>query len=419
MCCSTHEFSHHFSYPKPVEKRMNKILIVYQEDYPWDIRIEKICNTLIENAYEVHMVSNNKNNRVTFEVVNGINIHRIRHFKHRFLGFPAFFNPVWFFKINAITRLIMPKLIIVRDLPLCLTSQLIGKLNKAPVIFDMAENYPEAVREWGKVGDYSFFQKTIRNVLLLKIMEYLSIRNSDMIFVVSDENRYRLMQSSIDGGKIKVLLNTPSKSHLLPSLEHRVRAKMLSDGDLVLLYIGGFEFHRGLNNVIRGMPDIIQSIPNVKLLLVGDGPSRKFYEKQVKEKNIEKHVFFVGFVDFPKIFEYIKDSDICLVPHIRSPHTDTTLPNKLFDYMGMGKPVLVSNCIPLKRIVTDENCGEFFDSENPDDFSTKTIKLLKDENRYKMGENGRKAVLSRYNWDNDKEILINTVNELIDVHSKV
>ena len=75
------------------------ILFLWDSDYPWDIRVEKICNTLIENGHEVHLVCRNKSRKSTEEIYQGISIHRIPCLP-KYLGklndtytFPIFFSP--------------------------------------------------------------------------------------------------------------------------------------------------------------------------------------------------------------------------------------------------------------------------------------------------------------------------------------
>jgi glycosyltransferase involved in cell wall biosynthesis len=181
-----------------------------------------------------------------------------------------------------------------------------------------------------------------------------------------------------------------------------------------LIYVGGFQNHRGLITGIRAMGDIVSQTPEAKFVLVGDGHSERLCRELAKQLRIEDNILFTGRVRFPEIFEYISECDIGVIPHFRSAHTDTTLPNKLFDYMGIGKPVLVSNCIPLERIVREENCGLVFESGNHINFSEQAIKLLKNEKlRQEMGANGKKAIIRRYNWDFDKKILIDSINALV------
>jgi len=88
------------------------------------------------------------------------------------------------------------------------------------------------------------------------------------------------------------------------------------------------------------------------------------------------------------------------VPHLSTPHTDSTLPHKLFHYMAFGKPVIVGDAIPLERIVGEEDCGLVVASGDDAAMAEALRRLHADpELRRRMGGNGRRAVWEKYNWD--------------------
>src|SRR3972149_2248964 len=104
----------------------------------------------------------------------------------------------------------------------------------------------------------------------------------------------------------------------------------------------------------------MKKYPETRLQIIGDGTELNSLKGLVKILNLEKSVDLKGWVNFSEVPKIIKESTICLIPHLRSEHTDTTIPNKIFDYMAMGKPVVASDCEPLKRIIQEEKCGFVF-----------------------------------------------------------
>ena len=84
-----------------------KIGFVWDGNYPWDIRVEKICISLVASGHEVHMVCRNTKNQQRYEQIDGIHIHRLPFVKHsnlinQMINFPFFFNPVWYTNIETI-----------------------------------------------------------------------------------------------------------------------------------------------------------------------------------------------------------------------------------------------------------------------------------------------------------------------------
>ncbi|MEN8194303.1 MAG: glycosyltransferase, partial [Bacteroidota bacterium] len=105
-------------------------------------------------------------------------------------------------------------------------------------------------------------------------------------------------------------------------------------------------------------------------------------------------------------------SNMCLIPHLKSVHTDNTIPHKLFQYMILEKPVVASNCNPIIRIIEETKAGLIYQSNNEADLAAKVISLYEDTKlRKEMGRKGKEAVLEKYNWDKASKNLISIYSE--------
>ena len=110
---------------------------------------------------------------------------------------------------------------------------------------------------------------------------------------------------------------------------------------------------------------------------------------------------------------YLTLADILLIPHAKCMQTDLDQPTKLFEYMACGIPVIASNFPEMGAIVEENNCGITVDPTNIMQISDAIIELLKDpEKEKKMGENGRRAVEEKYNWENMEKRLFGLYEEL-------
>lgn len=91
-------------------------------------------------------------------------------------------------------------------------------------------------------------------------------------------------------------------------------------------------------------------------------------------------------------------------------HWNHTIPNKIFDYMLAGLPVLTTEVLPIQRIINETNCGVVCRDLDPVDIADK-LEYLRDSGiRQNLGENGYKAVLEKYNWKSDKAKLNEIIN---------
>ena len=394
-----------------------KILFVWDSDYPWDIRVEKICDTLIENGHEVHLVCRNKSKKSKEETYNELHIHRISCLPKLFRNlneiytFPIFFSPVWLSRIYKVIRTYKIDLIIVRDLPMALAGVFVGKVNKIPVILDMAECYPELVRLIWKYEPFRIQNVFIRNPYFVDIIENKVLKHVNHIFVMVEESKQRLINKNVNKERISIVSNTPILNKFSAAKSTYPGKLNNKQNKLILLYVGFVNYSRGLDTVIESIKEYIKTDKHIYLIILGTGSAIDNLKATVKKYNLNEQVGFEGWVDNKVVPEYIASSDICLVPHHKCSHWDNTIPNKLFDYMAAGKPVLVSNVNPVKRIVEETDCGSVYRDYDIDDFINQIFKLKNTDLRNNLGRNGVEAIKKYYNWDNDAKRMLESIEK--------
>ena len=130
-------------------------------------------------------------------------------------------------------------------------------------------------------------------------------------------------------------------------------------------------------------------------------------KKLAKDLGIEKQIELVKWRPLEEVPNAIIECDIGIVPHQKHAHTDATIPHKLFQYMLGSRPVIVSNCKPLERIVRETQSGLVFESGNTKDLSSIIEKLARDEDlRKELGSNGRVVASGEYSWEVEGQKLV-------------
>jgi glycosyltransferase involved in cell wall biosynthesis len=392
---------------------------VWDADYPWDVRVEKICDSLIKK-HEVRLVCRNSLRRPRYECVNNVHIHRLPCLPkqygqlNRLIGFPAFFNPVWIYNIWWTVRRTKADVILVRDLPLALTAVAVGRLAGIPVVLDMAENYPAMIRDlWDRQG-FSVVDFCVRNPKLVSLVEHISLKLCDHIVVVVEESRDRLVALGIPPSKVSLVINTPTTERLVKTSPLPDSLVPRDGANLVLVYLGLLEWPRGIETAIRAIASVRTKIPGVRLLIVGSGRHERDFHSLVEQLNLQKQVKFLGWLDYAAAIRVIDESDIGIVPHHATESWNTTVPNKLFDYMSKGKPVIVSNAKPVERIVREEKCGIVFQERDSEDLARAIVTLEPESIRTAMGRRGRDAVAKKYNWAVDEQRLYQALETVVD-----
>jgi glycosyltransferase involved in cell wall biosynthesis len=153
--------------------------------------------------------------------------------------------------------------------------------------------------------------------------------------------------------------------------------------------------------------------PNLLFAIVGEGRALAGLKKKVGELGLNGQVLFFGKRPFSEMASFIRQARIGVVPHYRYPQTDGGAPHKFFQYMSVGKPVLVSNCSTLERIVRTHNSGVVFHAGDVNDLAQKLLTLKDQSLRKKLGENGRKAMEGPLHLKRQQRKLNNKIAELL------
>lgn len=171
----------------------------------------------------------------------------------------------------------------------------------------------------------------------------------------------------------------------------------------------------GAQTPIRGLVELVNAIEKVdgKLYLAGPISSNEFKDELKSLPGWEK-VVDLGILPRNEVADVLAKSSVGLVTYLPAPNHIDAQPNKLFEYMSVGLPVIASNFPLWKEIVEDNDCGLCVNPENPEEIAD-AIKFFFDNpgEVTRMGENGKKAVKDIYNWGVEEKKLVNLYERLI------
>lgn len=383
-----------------------RIGLIWKNDYPWDVRVEKIAQSLRTGGHEVHILCANVQARARSENSDGLRIHRLPATRSRLLNnlisIPFYFNPFWFCLARDVVRRERLDLVIVRDLPLIYVGLWVKRRFRLPLVLDMAENYPAMYREALRVGGIrALAYRITKNPKLMEIVERRTLPAIDHVFAVVEESAARLAHLGVPPARVTVVSNTPRLESLGPPDPTPTRAAPLQ-----IVYTGFVQEGRGLEVVVQALGLLRDRGMDVRFRVVGDGNYLSRLKEMVKAQALESAVDFTGWVTHAQVAAHVRDADVGVIPHVKNDHTDTTIPNKLFDYMACGKPVLVSNAAPMERIVEQERCGVVFVAGDAASLAEAIVRLNGDARaREEMGRNGAAAVRQRFHWGRDAAAL--------------
>ncbi|MBI5118365.1 glycosyltransferase family 4 protein [Candidatus Poribacteria bacterium] len=384
------------------------ICMLFQEYYPSDFRIEKEARTLIGAGHKVFLICQRRKSEPPYETVDGLRIYRVDEYPLRgdLLFFQTlYYNPRRFQRLCEIIDSENIHALHAHDLPTVLTAARAAKKYGLPLVFDMRENYPVGILYWKKRRPWHLL---VSNVWLARLAERICIRLADRIIVVSDEQWDRMVSFGA-GDKTRIIMNTVDLSFLHANVS-KTTPKPLQG--FVAVYTGMLNRHRGLDTVISAMPLVRKSVPSARLKVVGDGNTKPELERLTEQLHLNDYVEFLGWADIPTMYGHIQESSVGVIPHRKNPHTDSTIPNKLFDYMALGKPVVASDLKPLRRIITETDCGRIFQPDDPKSCAQALIECSDLSRATAFGKNGQRFVATKYNWQTAANTLLDVYRSL-------
>ncbi len=403
-----------------------KILMVLNEHYPSDIRVLKETRALIPSGYDITLLCLRRKDEKQEERVDDIHVIRVdggnvKWKKGIFDILIAVFkiHPVFRSKIKEIVSAEKFDLIHVHDLPLFFTAKSAGKKYVKNILIDFHENYPDALSVWFKWRKNLIIR--LKNNLFFnyprwKKFESLAAQGADYVVAVVEEMKERLVaQADVPEDKITIVSNVEGKDFLDQTVDPEIFKEY--EGKFIISYTGNVGPHRGVDTLIKSMA-YLKEFDDILLLVIGNcsDDNRQYLESLVEENQLHGKVELWGYRPFHQFYSFMSMSDVNVIPHNKSGHTDHTVPHKLFQAMMVAKPVLVSSCKPLKRIVEKYQCGLVFEAENPKDASEQIIKLYKDKEQYDtMAQNGYAATIDGdLNWEYEGKALIALYDKILD-----
>jgi glycosyltransferase involved in cell wall biosynthesis len=388
---------------------------VWDAEYPWDVRVEKVAGALTRRGHEVHIVARNRDSRPLHEQLPEGMVHRMPPIKllgsraNAMTMFPAFFNPRWARLITGTARRINADLILCRDIPLAPTALRTGARLGIPVILDMAENYAAMIAQTWEAGRRKPLDVLVRNPAAVRAVERWVLKRVAHTIVVVEESRDRITRLGVPRDHISVVSNTPSLSRLDDSPGVVPRG---GGGELHLFYLGLLEVARGVGVILEAIAICRQAGQLVRFSVYGSGRDAELFKEQADRLGIADQVRFFGFVEYRQALDAMRGADVGVVPHFADESWNTTIPNKLFDYMAAGLPVLTSDALPAARVVRGAECGEVFRDRDARDAAEAIGRMFSVTRRAAAGEAGRRAIRTAYNWEGDSVRLIQAVEQV-------
>lgn len=364
-----------------------KIIVSVISDVVTDQRVQKECNTLHNAGYKVLVLGRkSKNtfllNKLPYKVIRFQNIFRRGPFMYL-----VFNTQIFFYLLFQRTDVLWAN-----DLDTLLPNFIISRFKNCKLVYDSHEYFTQSV-----------YNKTSRKIWH-RLEKLLFPRLKNIITVNNSIKRIYVEEYKIP---VTVIRNVPYKHFLVP-----VKKPLLPAHKKKLIMQGmGLNENRGAEEAVLAM----QFLPeDFHLYFIGSGTIINTLKQMVRDLHLTSKITFVGVMAYDELMTYTNQCFLGLIFEkidVSDQHL-FALPNKFFDYIKAGIPILSSKAIEIASLIEYYDMGDTFDSFEPHAIADKIVSISKNEQQYHRWKKNTVNAAADLCWENEEKILIEFMDDL-------
>lgn len=366
-----------------MDKRKPKIIISVINDLVTDQRVHKVAQTLHNEGYNVFLIGRLLRTNLALNVRD----YQTKRMVLFFTKGPFFYAE---FNIRLFFFLLFHKfdILLSNDLDTLLGNYLASKLKRKALVYDSHEIFTEVPELINRPLQRNIWRIIERNIIP-KLKHSYTVNQS-----VSD---YYFEKYEI---RMKVVRNVPKKS----DLTYEFNESNFQDRVKIIVYQGALNVGRGLELMIETM----QFLENMQLMIIGDGDIKHRLIELINKLSLNEKVKMLGKIPFSELKTFTKQADLGIsLEENLGLNYYLALPNKIFDYIHAGVPVLVSDLPEIAAIIKKYKIGVVTNTRIPIELATLIQSFFKDIINYKKCK--QKTILAQKElcWENEEKTIIN------------
>ena len=361
-----------------------RVIVSVINDLVTDQRVSKVCGSLSRMGFDVLLVGRVMRNSPAMDE----RPYQTRRMKLIFEKGPLFYAE---FNIRLLLFLLFRKadLLVSNDLDTLSSNYMVHKIKGIPLVYDSHEYFTEVP----ELVNRPFVQKTwkkIESAIFPKLTDVITVNDS-----IADlfEKDY--------GKRPKVVRNIPLRNEKKSDVT-RKQLGLPQDGFMLILQGSGINVDRGAEELVEAM----RYVEYAFLLIAGGGDVINTLKEMVAKNNLTEKVIFKDRMPYNELIKFTSVADLGLT--LDKPNNlnyKFSLPNKLFDYIQMGVPVLSSPLPEIMKIITNYDVGDYVESHDPQQLALKINYIISNQElRLKWKKNCNFAA-SQLTWENEEIVL--------------
>ncbi len=375
----------------PRQRRI-KVCVLTSVHPPFDGRIfHRAAKSLAQAGYEVVLIARHDRE----EVIDGVRVVPLPQPRNRLHRMTKVLLQLYDLAVQEDADVYH-----FHDPELMIVGLLLKKRGKK-IIWDVHEHYPNSIL------DKYYLAKPLRRLIAASfdLFERATVRFFDYVIYTTPfvGQRYRTMK--VRSGPVE---NYPIL---------RLSETFPRQPQQQILYLGGMARIRGLVEVVEAFALVAKKHPEWELDLVGSSRPASFEDELrdlARGLGIDARVKFTAWVPYEEKERLSCQASIGVITYLPHPNNTSCLPNKLFDYMLVGLPVIASNFPLYRAVVEPSQCGLLVDPTRPQEIAQAMEYLIEHpQEAQQMGENGRRAVRDKYNWEAESQKLLHIYDTVL------
>ncbi len=373
-------------------EKKKRIIVSVINDLVTDQRVSRTCHELYAMGYDVLLVGRKLPSSLPMPKVP-YRYKRMYLLFRKGMLFYAFFN--W----RLFWLLLFKKADILwsNDLDTLLANRMAARLKSKPLIFDSHEYFTE-----GPELEHNRFAKKvwkkIEGSIVPKLKHCITVNTSiAQLF----KEKYKK--------EFKVIRNVPKKLSI-PKTKNRKDLGMPEGKKIIILQGSGINMHRGSEELV----DAFKLLPeNFHLYIVGSGDVIETLKKTAEDELLKNKISFVGKQPYDMLIQYTMNADAGVtLDKDTNINYKLSLPNKIFDYIQCGIPVISSDLVELKKIIHTYQVGIIVPEVSPIAIAACIQDLLNDPPKYQMMKSNTAQAAYELNWEVEKRVLEEMMKEI-------
>jgi glycosyltransferase involved in cell wall biosynthesis len=286
-------------------------------------------------------------------------------------------------------RTFRPTAIYQRHSTFNVTGAVLARLLRVPLVLEYNSSEVWKGRYWGGLR----LERAALHV------ERINLGAADRVVVVSRVLRDELINSDVPEDRIVVNPNGVDPSLFRPDLSgDAVRARLGLKSNLAIGFSGTFGAWHGIPTLAAAIPMVLAARPDVRWLVIGDGPLRSILDDAVRG---DERVVRPGMLPHAEMPSYLAACDILVSPHGRQADGGEFFgsPTKLYEYMATGRPIVASRLGQIAEVLEDDVSALLVPPDEPAALADAIVRLVDDAClRTRLGRGARQAAEQRHTW---------------------